>query len=115
MMIIIIIYSVNTIKIHTMTWNKIQVHILLIFYNINKHIELLFLKPIQVASIKANIGQFCYNIYTARILLLYREYTTYFNNLKLFTPFKIYLHYLHSKNDNDTVNIKIKTHMKFYL
>ena len=41
-----------------MTWNKIQVHVLLIFYNIKKHIELLFLKPIWVASIKAIIGQF---------------------------------------------------------
>ena len=57
-MIMIIIYSENTIKIYTMKWNKIQVHILLFFYNIYKHIELLFLKPIRVASIKANIGQF---------------------------------------------------------
>ena len=50
-----------------MTWNKIQVHILLFFYNINKHIKALFVKPIRVASIKANIGQFFYNIYTGRI------------------------------------------------
>ena len=40
-----------------MTWNKIQVHII---YNINKHIKLLFLKPIRVASTKVNIGQNSY-------------------------------------------------------
>ena len=74
-----------------MRWNKIQMHILLIFYNINKNIKLLFLKPIRVASIKANIGQFFYNIDTGRISQLYKGYTTYFINLKLFTPFKIYL------------------------
>ena len=44
----IIIYSENTIKIYTMTWNKIQVHILLIFYyNIDKHIELLKYEILQ--------------------------------------------------------------------
>ena len=48
----IIIYSENTFKIYKMTWNKIQFN----FFNINKHIELLFLKPLLVASIKANIG-----------------------------------------------------------
>ena len=47
-----------------MTWNIIQVHFLLIFYNINKHIELLFLKPIRVASIKVNIGHKFFIIFT---------------------------------------------------
>ena len=55
-----------------MTWNKIQVHVLLIFYNIKKHIELLFLKPIRVASIKAIIGQFFLIIFT---LGEFRNYT----------------------------------------
>ena len=47
-----------------MTWNKVQVHILLIFYNTNNHIELLFLKPIRVSYIKANTGQFFFIIFT---------------------------------------------------
>ena len=46
-----------------MTSNIIQVYILLIFYNINKHIKLLFLKPNRVASIKANIGQNFYSLF----------------------------------------------------
>ena len=69
----IIIYSENTIEIYTMTWNKIHVHILLIFYNINKHIEFLFLKPMYRAIF--------YNIYTEKILQLYKGYTTYFITL----------------------------------
>ena len=90
-----------------MTWNKIQVATY--FYaEIHKHNKLFFLKPIRAASTKANIGQFfiIFN-YTGRILQLYKGYTAYFINIELLTPFKISLHYLPSKNDNEyTANIK---------
>ena len=112
-MIMIIIYSENTIKIYTMTWNKIQVHILLIFYNINKHIKLLFLKPIRVASIKANIGQF-FIIFTLGEFRNYRKDTLH----SLLT-----LNYLHHSKSIYTIYIlkmimilliKKKTHIKSY-
>ena len=55
-----------------MAWNKIQVYILLIFYNINKHINFLIslaeAHP-RVALIKAYIG-LAKNLFTNKTFLI---------------------------------------------
>ena len=72
--ILMMIYSENTIKLYSMTWNKIQINIFCYFYNRYKHIKFLFLKPIWVVFIKANIGGKKFIIFTLEELFqLYRR------------------------------------------